>query len=297
MKKKMLVVMLSLTMAMVSTGCETPLLPGDPIIDIVMNNEKDEKASKEIDVAKEKEAAEAEPEKVTEVASTSTSKVEEKEDKKTSSSATAATTAEEKKDKEDKKEKEEKESKEKDKKAKTEEVDPLDEMPLEEARKYLLGSQNGNTYENKYFNLKFTLDDNYIIKSQSEIDETFTEDSPVQLAFSAVGPNLITISVIDLNTSVPIDPLDTSTIIVFSSSIIKSIENQGVTDIQSNFEATYFLNNIQNSLWVTGKYRSKTYYQRSLCTARSSYIILFECSTLIDKDSVDDLLGSIEPIK
>ena len=59
MKKKMLVVMLSLTMAMISTGCETPLLPGDPIIDIVMNNEKDTKASKEI--AKEKDCPSGQP--------------------------------------------------------------------------------------------------------------------------------------------------------------------------------------------------------------------------------------------
>ncbi|MBO4458362.1 MAG: hypothetical protein J5802_11640 [Butyrivibrio sp.] len=276
MKRKLLIVMLSMTIALVSVGCEGMVLPNDPIMNLY--TDKDNKEAEEIEKLTSNEDTEEED----------SEKDSEKEDEEKDSK---------KKDKEETTEKEDSKEDKDEEKDDKDSSNKIDDAKVKELAK---GKIDGQTYENEYFNFKLTLGKSYEVSSEAELaEDNDPDDDSVLSVFYAMNNNTFTsihMTLLKLNANTDEDPNEHLVIMGLMPHAGESLEEEGFTDVKKELDTVTYLGDEHPSISISAKYKTMTYYQKTTCITEPGYVMIINSATLDDKTAIDNLLSKMEEL-
>ena len=175
------------------------------------------------------------------------------------------------------------------------------------------GEISGNTYENKFFDVKIALDDNYHFATEEELKtlnstitdmNIFSDNKAAQKALDN-GTVMIVTYAVDGTTGKTLNVVlqsvgslqgalanEQSLLEAGKKDTIAALEGQGLTDVTATIETVTFLGEEHPSLLLSAKINGADLYQRCICLIKDGYIANFTASGL-EKDSFDkDLLNA-----
>lgn len=162
------------------------------------------------------------------------------------------------------------------------------------------GSISRNTYENKVYNIKFTLSDGYRFATEEEIKSLNTSIGDIDIfknnkaAKKALddGASITAAYAIDntkgRNVTVTLKKIGSANteeaiLEAEKETVVKDFEGQGLTGVTAEVEKVTFLGEEHPSLKISGTFNGAKLNRRILCLVKDNYISLYDASGLDDE--------------